>query len=449
MTIIKILFGLFGLSIVVVVHEAGHLIAARLSGIKVEAFSIGWGKVLFSRVWKGTEYRLSLFPLGGYCKMQGEQAMIQAWESKAKTIETSEGDMYGALWWKRIFVSISGPLMNLLFASLIFFFISIIGYNIYYYPSRIVLASEYTDRSDYPADRSGLMSGDRIIRIDGSQIDRFDELQNAILMHPDEEMQFTIERNGQTQQLVVKPELNKETGAGSLGIFPWIEPSIKTLEPDSDFMSLGLLQGDRITAMNGKKVHHALDINRILSSEELQSISFIRDGFEKFLSVDEADSSIENPGIQFEYLTMRTNPGQVVRSIINSFQETWSTVYNSLKGLTMLFKGIDLQSAVSGPLRITYMTGDLAFSGFSQGIGEGLLSFFRFIALINVALFIMNLLPIPVLDGGQILFFMIEGLTQKKPNPTVLYRYQMIGTVMVFALIIFATMNDILFFSRN
>jgi regulator of sigma E protease len=115
----------------------------------------------------------------------------------------------------------------------------------------------------------------------------------------------------------------------------------------------------------------------------------------------------------------------------------------------MLFKGIDLQSAVSGPLRITYMTGDLAFSGFSQGIGEGLLSFFRFIALINVALFIMNLLPIPVLDGGQILFFMIEGLTQKKPNPTVLYRYQMIGTVMVFALIIFATMNDILFFSRN
>jgi regulator of sigma E protease len=114
-----------------------------------------------------------------------------------------------------------------------------------------------------------------------------------------------------------------------------------------------------------------------------------------------------------------------------------------------LFKGINLQSAVSGPLRITYMTGDLAFSGFSASMAEGFLVFFRFIALINIALFIMNLLPIPALDGGQILLFLFEGIFRRKPNPLVLYRYQMLGTILIFGLIIFATTNDILFFSRN
>ncbi|MDA3956633.1 RIP metalloprotease RseP [Oceanispirochaeta sp.] len=448
MIILKILFGLFGLSIVVVVHEAGHLIAARLSGIKVEAFSIGWGKIIYTKMWKGTEFRLSLFPLGGYCKMQGEQAMIQAWESKSKTIESAHGDMYGASWWKRIIVSISGPVMNLIFAAVIFFSVSLIGYNIYFYPSQIVLASEYTDRTDYPADSAGLQSGDYVIAVNHKDIERFDQLQEAIILHPDEDITLTILRNGLEKTISVRPELNKDSGAGTLGIYPWIDPVVRSLSEDSEFHSFGLLGGDRITSVNGVEVHHALEISSLLGNEGIKSISVIRNGFEKNLLLDQS-KVIENAGIQFDYLTMRTESGQIMKSFSESSSETYSTVKNSLKGLTLLFKGINLQSAVSGPLRITYMTGDLAFSGFSHGISEGFLSFFRFLALINIALFIMNLLPIPVLDGGQILLFLIEGLTRRKPNPAVLYRYQMIGTVLVFALILFATMNDILFFSRK
>ena len=180
MMLIKILLGLLGLSIVVVVHEAGHFIAARLSGIKVEAFSIGWGKVLFSKKWGDTDFRISLFPLGGYCKMQGEQAMIQAWESKARTIDTDDGDMYAAPWWKRIIVSLSGPVMNLIMAAFIFFVISFAGYQVHYYPSRIVMASEYSSRSDFPADRAGLMTGDKVKAVNGSEIERFDQLQQAL-----------------------------------------------------------------------------------------------------------------------------------------------------------------------------------------------------------------------------------------------------------------------------
>lgn len=449
MTIMKILFGLFGLSIVVVVHEAGHFIAAKLSGIKVEAFSVGWGKVLYSKMWKDTEFRISLFPLGGYCKMQGEQAMIQAWESKAKTIDTDEGDMYAASWWKRIIVSLSGPFMNLIFAGIIFFVISFIGYNIHFYPSRIVLASEYTQRSDYPADKAELQSGDQITAINGKEIERFDQLQEMIVVHPDEAITLTVQRDSKLINIDVTPELNKESGAGYMGIYPWIDAVIREFSDESLLRDNGAMVGDRILAVNSKPVSHALDVSASLEEGELvQTMTVLRNNQRIILDMP-GGMELSLGGIKFDYLTYRTPAFKLLSSFQNGALEAWKSTRNSVKGLSLLFKGIDLQSAVSGPLRITYMTGDLAFSGFSAGIGEGLLSFFRFIALINIALFIMNLLPIPVLDGGQILLFLVEGLFKRKPNPAVLYRYQMLGTMIVFALIIFATMNDILFFSRN
>ena len=444
--IVKILLGLLGLSLVVVVHEAGHFIAARLSGIHVEAFSIGWGKVLWARKWGDTEYRLSLFPLGGYCKMQGEQAMIQAWESKARSIETDEGDMYAASWWQRILVSLAGPFMNLIFAGLIFFMISFIGYKVHYHPSRIVLASSYTERNDYPADKAGLKTGDLILAVNGEEIERFDQLQEKIVIHPDETIIFTVERSGRAIKIEAVPEMNKESGAGYLGIYPWIAPLVRSTGESSEEI---LQKGDLIKAVNGHRIVHALDLSKAIAElPEGETLSFTveRNGENielKDLPVESAET------IRFNYFTKRTASGRPIRSLKEGWNETWGTVSASVKGLSLLFKGINLQSAVSGPLRITYMTGDLAYSGFNNSLGEGLLSFFRFVGLINIALFIMNLLPIPVLDGGQILLFLAEGILRRKPNPAVLYRYQMIGTIIVFVIIIFATMNDILFFSRT
>ena len=448
MTLLKIIFGLFGLSLVVVIHEAGHFLAARMSGINVEAFSIGWGKILYRRMWKETEFRLSLIPLGGYCKMQGEQALIQAWETHAREVESSEGDMYAASWWKRIFVSLSGPLMNLIFAVLIFFFIGLIGYNIFYYPSRIVLASEYTERADYPANISGLKTGDRILSINSREIYRFDQLQKEVSLNPEETIELTIERDGSVRALAIIPELNLQSGSGYIGIYPWIEPVVRELTETSFFRKQGVLPGDRIQKVNGIVINHAVQFSSIIDRETLKSFTLLREGQAKKIILPDP-VKVSDPGIQYNFVESRTQSGNLLLSLREGFSETAHTLISSIKGITLLFKGIDLQSAVSGPLRITYLTGDLAFSGFSNSIGEGFLTFFRFIALINVALCVMNLLPIPVLDGGQIILFLIEGIFRRKPNPQVIYRYQLLGTVLVFGLIIFATMNDILFFSRK
>ena len=448
MLILKIFFGLLGLSLVVIIHEAGHFVAARLSGIRVEAFSIGWGKVLFSRSWKGTDFRLSLFPLGGYCKMQGEQALIQAWESHSREVECSEGDMYAASFWKRIIVSFSGPLLNLVFAALIFFTISMAGYRIYYYPSRIVMASEFTSRTDYPADSSGLLSGDIIRKINGKEISRFDQLQEEISLNPEKTMILEVERGGSLLALKILPELNLQSGAGYIGIYPWINPLIREIAADSPFAAAGIKPGDRITALNGVAIDHAVQFSSLLESSVIENISVMRSGSELSFSLP-GEEIISEPGIQYEFMETRTPSWRVLHSLREGYDETARTLTASLKGILLLFKGIDLQSAVSGPLRITYITGDLAFSGFRNGAAEGFLTFFRFIALINIALFVMNLLPIPVLDGGQILLFLAEGIFRKKPNPQIIYRYQLLGTFIVFGLIIFATMNDILFFSRK
>ncbi len=447
---VKILIGLAGLSLVVVIHEAGHFIAARLCKIKVEAFSIGWGKILWTKGWKGTEFRISLFPLGGYCKMQGEQALIQAWESKARRIETKAGDMYGAAWWQRVIVSSSGPLMNLFFAFLIFFFIALIGYNMDYYPSRIVLASRYTERQNYPANQAGLKSGDRILSINGRDIERFDQIQQIVSSHPEETLQLKFARAGKILETAITPELLTDSARGSVGIYPWIEPRIQSLEENPLLQKQGLKPGDRITAINGRPVTQMMDLYPVLNDKapvESLTLEDPKGHIRKLASLNIPPSALK--GLEFAYRTRRRPGASIPEAFAEGFRETGQTILSSLKGLGMLFKGVDLQSAVSGPLRITYMTGELAFSGFQKGAGKGLLHFFRFLALINIALFIMNLLPIPVLDGGQILLFLIEGLLKAKPNPAVIYRYQITGTIIVLGLILFATTNDILFFTRR
>lgn len=446
--VLKIVLGLIGLSLVVVIHEAGHFIAAKLCGIHVEAFSIGWGKIIYARKWKETEFRVSLFPLGGYCKMQGEQALIQAWENHSREVECEEGDMYAASFWKRIIVSLSGPLVNLIFASLIFFVIGMFGYNISYYPSRIVLASDYTDRTDYPANFSGLQTGDSITAVNGRDIERFDQLQQEIALHPEEVLKLRVQRDGKSISLNLTPELNLQSGSGYVGIYPWIEPIVRDFTESSFFNDKEIEKGDRISKINGIPIDHAVQLSSLLEKVVLQSLSVVRNGSSHEISFKE-EQIVSDPGIQYDFLQTRTPQWDILYAIKEGYRESSRILLSSLKGLSLLFKGIDLQSAVSGPLRISYITGDLAFSGFSNGIAEGLVTFFRFIALINIALFVMNLLPIPVLDGGQILLFLVEGILRRKPNPQIIYKYQLLGTIIVFGLIIFATMNDILFFSRN
>ncbi|GAB1433708.1 hypothetical protein MASR2M29_23340 [Spirochaetota bacterium] len=215
MGLFTILLGLIGLGVVVFVHELGHFGAAKITGVEVEEFSLGWGPRLLSRQFGKTRYSISVLPIGGYCRMKGENAFREAIETGQEHIPKEPGSYYGATPGKRSFIAISGPLMNIIFAFLAYFFIMSIGYDIKSWDTKILLASDF-DANTYPADEAGLKSGDRILKLNNKKVDNFFEIQEVISMSANKELDAELLRNGQLLTMKLEPSLDKESGAGQL-----------------------------------------------------------------------------------------------------------------------------------------------------------------------------------------------------------------------------------------
>ncbi|RLD32760.1 MAG: RIP metalloprotease RseP, partial [Bacteroidetes bacterium] len=216
-----ILIGIIGLDIVVLVHELGHLFAAKLMGISVETFSIGMGKKLFSFVYGETEYRISIFPIGGYCKMKGEKQFNKAVRDKASSIEYEKGSIFSAAPIKRIITYLSGPLFNIIFSIIVLSLIWSVGFKIHTYSNKIILLSDYSEifgDGENPADTSGLMTGDVIIRIGNKTIQNYSDLQEIIYGAPGKNLSLVVNRNSKDVNISVTPLLNRDTGAGRIGV---------------------------------------------------------------------------------------------------------------------------------------------------------------------------------------------------------------------------------------
>ncbi|AEF83381.1 site-2 protease family protein [Leadbettera azotonutricia] len=452
MLIVKILLGLVGLGIVVFVHELGHFIAARLVGIDVEAFSIGWGKPILKKKIGAVEYRLGLFPLGGYCKMKGENEFQEAWENKEKSIKPVPGTFYGTSPFKRCIVSFMGPFFNLLFAILVMSIIWGIGFEVNTLENRIVLLSDISPGSVNPADEAGLQTGDRIIEINGRKTENYHDIQENIAVNPEAKLPLKVERGSEVLSLTVKPTLEKSTGAGRIGVYFWTSPLIDAVAEGSPAAAAGLQKGDRILKVNGENFEYTVALIKILESRPaFLNIEYERGG--KALNTDiritYTEDGPEDPGMAWETIKYHTPALNVFTAIAKGVSEAWKTFTVSVRSLTLLFRGIDLTQAVSGPVRITYMVGDVATEGFGQSFGAGISSMANFLALISIALCIMNLLPLPILDGGMILLFIIEALRRKPLNPRAIYIFQTVGVVLIFSLMIFAVFGDILFLARR
>jgi regulator of sigma E protease len=154
-------------------------------------------------------------------------------------------------------------------------------------------------------------------------------------------------------------------------------------------------------------------------------------------------------GITWVAIRYRTPVLPLHLALAKGAAETWKTFALSVKSLSLLFKGVDLTQAVSGPIRITYMVGDIATESFNQGIGAGISSVANFLSLISIALCIMNLLPLPILDGGMILLFLIEGIRRKPLNPKFISAFQAFGVIIIAGLMLFAVFGDVMFLSRQ
>lgn len=363
----KWLYGLLCLFFLILFHEFGHFLAAKLFGVKVESFSIGFGPILIHKKIHGTDYRISLFPLGGYCGMKGEKDFQNAIEAKLPQIEGEKDSLYGIHPLKRALIGFAGPFFNFFFAFIAYSLISGIGYKYYTYSNSILINENITSSV---AKDAGLESGDIITSINGKVTNDFSDLIQEISVRPDEDLILTVDRNGQNLSFNLHSEMDKATGSGKIGI--------------------------------------AADTSKILEKESKKYSFFPALG--------------------------------------HGFLESCNSVILTIKSIGLLFKGIDLENAVSGPARVTEMLGTTVKEGFSAGLKQGLIALLSLMAIISISLFIMNLLPIPILDGGLILIAIIEFVFHKKINPKIQYYIQFIGLAFIALLFIIGLQGDIKYF---
>ena len=363
----KWLYGLLCLFFLILFHEFGHFLAAKLFGVKVESFSVGFGPILIHKKIHGTDYRISLFPLGGYCGMKGEKDFQNAIEAKLPQIEGEKDSLYGIHPLKRALIGFAGPFFNFFFAFIAYSLISGIGYKYYTYSNSILINENITSSV---AKDAGLESGDIITSINGKATNDFSDLIQEISVRPDEDLILTVDRNGQNLSFNLHSEMDKATGSGKIGI--------------------------------------AADTSKILEKESKKYSFFPALG--------------------------------------HGFLESCNSFILTIKSIGLLFKGVDLDNAVSGPARVTEMLGTTVKEGFSAGLKQGLIALLSLMAIISISLFIMNLLPIPILDGGLILIAIIEFVFHKKINPKIQYYIQFIGLAFIALLFIIGLQGDIKYF---
>ncbi len=449
---VKFLIGLPVLGIVVFIHELGHFIAAKLCGVSVESFSIGWGPVLLHKKFGTTDYRLSAIPIGGYCGMKGEHAFREAYEKKLSSVPKEEGSLFAAHPFKRMLIAFAGPFANLLLAAAALAMISGLGRTYYTTDNRVVPVYRLEPSDESPARTAGLQIGDRILQINGEKTANFADIQQIIALHPEESLTMMIERGGEQLSTTIRPSLNKKTGAGQLGIYRYVPLEIASVRKDSVADLAGIKAGDRLTGIDGTALDNQMALIYFFRDYTQKTALFelIRGGERIELPVNlvRTENGSVDLGLNWAYITVNEEGTGFIASLRQGMVQTGELTAVTLKSLGLLFKGVSMTDAVAGPVRISSMIGSLAADGFSENTRAGFVNIAEIVAVICVSLFLMNLLPIPILDGGLIFTAFIECIVRRQIPPRVLYYLQFVGFAFIAVLFFFALWADILYIMK-
>lgn len=414
------------LGIVIIVHELGHFVAAKLNGIMVEEFSVGMGPRIISTQRGETLYSLRVVPFGGSCMMKGEDED-----------DTAEGSFNSKSVWRRIAVIAAGPLFNFIlafFGALVI--ISIVGYD----PPRILQVKE-----DSAAWEAGLREGDILTEFDGHTIDfgRDMSLYEQLYGLDGDVITLSFLRDGQEHTISYQPDVEHRYLLG-ISYYQTEEQAEVTVSSGGAAEQAGLVSGDIIIGMGNTDIASGMELAEYFSEYSLTgesvTVRYLHDGLEYETELTPQETDVVQTGFVYNLYREKTDPVGVLKYSALEVRYWISATLQSLRMLVMGRLGLDV---LSGPVGVVQVIGETYEETRDEGPLMTWLTMLNLTILLTANLGVMNLLPLPALDGGRLVFLLIEAVRGKPVNREAEAMVHFAGILLLFGLMIFVTIQDV------
>jgi regulator of sigma E protease len=422
-----ILSFLFVLGVLIFVHELGHFLAARRLGIRVLTFSLGFGPKILKTKRGDTEYCISAIPLGGYVKMAGESPEDERAGLPDEFLSKSK--------WERFQVLIMGPVMNILLAVVVLAIVLAQGAEVPAYEDQPPIIGVVKRES--PAARGGIMAGDRVLTVGGETVSTWKEFGFAIVTRANKKVAITADRGGRTLSFDVTPTAEGRYEMGDIGVQPDVSPIAKSVEKGDPADKAGVKAGDAVVAVNGTRVVFPQDLKDAISSNGDRPLDLLvrRAGVEQHIQVTPLKRGTGGwIGISIIEPTRSFKPGPLEAVRLSVVQNATSSVliFRTLGGL---FTGSTSVRQLQGPVGIAQLSGESAQAGW--------VPLLTLMAVISLNLGLLNLMPVPVLDGGHILIMALEGVARRDFSMQVKEKFLLAGFVVLMMLMVTVIYNDL------
>lgn len=430
--------GIVMLGILVFVHELGHFAVAKMAGVKVLKFSLGFGPKLISRQWGETEYMICAIPLGGYVQMLGEGSGEAGEDGELTAAEKARSFADKPVGHRTAIVA-AGPLMNLLLPFLILPVAYLVGVNMPAYLDQPACIGYVVPESEGAA--AGFEANDCILSINGDPMAAWADTNRALIEHVGSQLNIEVERSGLRQVVSLTPGDGALEGLQSIGLLPPQEAVIGALAPGMPALQAGLQVGDRILSIGGEPIGSWYDLKRIIQDQAGAVVPFVveRDGAEHTFDIqpvkDDANGEAYLIGIAPQQESVFKRFG-LVEAIQAGADRTIELIELTLTFIKKLFTGHVSTKNIGGPITVVQIAGQAAQTDLSAILSV--------LAFLSIQLGILNLLPIPILDGGHLLFNLVELVFRRPVSLRTREIAQQIGLVMLVLLMVLAFYNDIM-----
>jgi regulator of sigma E protease len=425
----SILAFVFVLGVLIFVHELGHFLMARRIGVRVLTFSLGFGPKLIGFRRGDTEYCISAVPLGGYVKMAGENPDDPLTGASDEFLSKSK--------WQRFQVLVMGPVMNLTLAVVVMAIVLYQGAPAPAFEQQPVIVGSTADQSAGKA--AGIQPGDRIVSVDGKPVETWEQFYMEVMPKAKRQISVVVERGGRSLELKAVPAAVGKYTLGDLGLLPEMHPQITSLQHGAPGYEAGLRPGDIVMAAAGERDVSQKRLVELIRASDGKPLPLVikRNGVEQEITVTPrhlGDTVMIGAQLNpFELRTVEPGPFEALKM---SLEQNWTWARLIVQTLGGLFTRETSVKQLMGPVAIADLSGTAAEQGWLQ--------LFSLMAMISLNLGLLNLMPIPVLDGGHIAILALEGVSRRDFSMKVKEKMLLAGFVLLLMLMVTVIYNDLM-----